>query len=107
MHKNLLDAGGGVIMVRCTKETRMNKESFAAPHEWMAFWKKAAEDHATRATALADEWAKLEGKSVEQAGAMVDEMAKLTKESLAYTSQLAAEWRKLTLDVLKSKSPAG
>ena len=94
-------------MCAAPKESDKDKDLFVAPQEWMTFWKKAAEDHATRAAALADEWAKLEGKGVEQAGAMVDEMAKLTKESLAYTSQLAAEWRKLTLDMLKSKSAAG
>lgn len=77
----------------------MNNDFFAAPHEWMSFWKKAART-------AADEWTKLEGKRVEQAGAAIDEMSKLTKETLAYTSQLAAEWRKLTVDALDAAQVA-
>ncbi len=88
------------------KEDIMSKDAFVAPQEWVSFWKKAAEDHAGRVQAAADEWAKLEGKGIEQAGAMVDEMSKLTKESLAYSAQLASEWRKLTLDVLKKSTSA-
>jgi hypothetical protein len=89
-------------MLRRTKEDAMSKDAFVAPHDWVSFWKKAAEEHASRVTAIADEWAKLEGKGIEQAGEMVDEWSKLTKESLAYGAQLASEWRKLTLDAMKS-----
>ena len=93
-------------MLRRNKEIVMSNNVFAAPHEWMSFWKKATEDHVARVAAVGDEWAKLEGKGIEQAGAMVDEMSKLTKESLAYGAQLAAEWRKLTLDAMKSAHKA-
>ena len=88
------------------KELDMSNNVFAAPQEWVSFWKKAAEEHVARVAAVSDEWAKLEGKSIEQAGAMVDEVSKLTKESLAYGAQLATEWRKLTLDVLKAQQKA-
>ena len=93
-------------MLRRNKEDVMSNTGFVAPQEWMSFWKKAAEDHVARVTAIGDEWAKLEGKGIEQAGAMVDEMSKLTKESLAYGAQLATEWRKLTLDAMKSSQKA-
>jgi len=77
----------------------MPNDFFAAPHEWLSFWRKAARN-------AADEWTKLEGKRVEQTGAAIDEITKLTKESLAYGTQLAAEWRKLTLDAFEVPQPA-
>jgi hypothetical protein len=94
-------------MLRRNKGEVMSNQVFAAPHEWMSFWKKAAEDHVARVAAVSEEWAKLEGKGIEQAGTMVDEMSKLTKESLAYGAQLATEWRKLTLDALKATKKDG
>ena len=37
----------------------MSEHGFVAPHEWMSFWKKAAEDHVARVKSITDEWAKL------------------------------------------------
>ncbi len=79
----------------------MSNQVFAAPQQWIDFWKKATEDNMTRFQAATEEWARLEGQGVEQAATMVDEVSRLTRESFAYAGQLAAEWRKLTMEAMK------
>lgn len=86
-------------MPRFARERQGNMSSeFVQAQQMMGFWRKAFEDHVARVTAMTEEWAKLEGKSVEQASTLVDEAAKMTKETFAYGGQLATEWRKIMLE---------
>jgi hypothetical protein len=79
----------------------MSETKFAAPQYWMSFWTKAAEEQLAHAGVVAEEAAKLQGKTFEHAGATASEMAKMGKETLAYTAQLSSEWRKMWLDAAK------
>jgi hypothetical protein len=67
---------------------------------------KTMGDHAARAAAALDGYAKLEEQMWEHCRTAIDESARLSKEALAYAATTAAQFRKLSIEATKRATDA-